>query len=260
MSLGNIKGWLKQCLNERQQNFLRRLRLQMAAAQARDNLTQLALLYGSDKAGSHHYTQHYQRHFAPLQQRPLNLLEIGVGGYDDPEAGGGSLRMWKSFFPHGKIFGLDYYDKSPLEEERIRIYRGDQSDEQLLRKIATEMGSLDIVIDDGSHFNPHILKSFEVLFPLMPSGGIYVVEDTQTSYWPQFNGTSENLNTTSTAMGFFKSLADGLNHEEFVRPGYVPTYYDRHIVSLHFYHNLIFIYKGENNEGSNFIRNNQLPG
>jgi hypothetical protein len=30
-----------------------------------------------------------------------------------------------------------------------------------------------------------------------------------------------------------------------------PNYCDRHIVAMHFYHNLIFIRKGRNEEGSN---------
>ncbi|HEY5345945.1 MAG TPA: hypothetical protein VIK62_06335 [Verrucomicrobiae bacterium] len=55
-----------------------------------------------------------------------------------------------------------------------------------------------------------------------------------------------------------KSLVDGLNHEEFIKPGYVPSYYDQNITGLHFYHNLVFIQKGRNAEGSNLVRNNQM--
>jgi len=55
-------------------------------------------------------------------------------------------------------------------------------------------------------------------------------------------------------MNFFKSLIDGLNYEEFTLDEYVPTYFDRHIVAMHFYHNLVFIYKGLNNEGSSVLR------
>ena len=51
-------------------------------------------------------------------------------------------------------------------------------------------------------------------------------------------------------MNYFKNLADGLNYEEFDNPFYRPTFFDEHIVSIHFYHNLIFIYKGLNNEGT----------
>ena len=62
------------------------------------------------------------------------------------------------------------------------------------------------------------------------------------------------MNAAHTSMNFFKSLIDGLNHEEFAAPIRDPDYFDRHIVGMHFYHNLIFIEKGENNEGSNVIK------
>ena len=154
---------------------------------------------------------------------------------------------------------MDIYDKSPFEENRIRIFRGSQDDPDLLRRIHREIGRLDIIIDDGSHLNEHVIRTFEILFPLLEMGGIYVIEDVQTSYWPDHGGDSDDLGNPKTTMNFLKGLADCLNHEEFIRPGYVPSYYDRHIVAMHFYHNLVFIYKGMNNEGSNFIRNNSLP-
>ena len=46
----------------------------------RRDLSQLALLFGTDKQGSHYYTQHYQQHFEALRRKPLNILEVGVGG------------------------------------------------------------------------------------------------------------------------------------------------------------------------------------
>ena len=42
--------------------------------------------------------------------------------------------------------------------------------------------------------------------------GIYVVEDTQTSYWREGHVTERN--NPNTTMGFFKSLVDGLNWED----------------------------------------------
>ena len=89
-----------------------------------------------------------------------------------------------------------------------------------------------------------------MLFPLLPDGAIYAIEDTQTSYWPEVAAA-----TTSTARTrrwrSSRSLVDGLNHEEFVDEGYEPTYTDTHVVAVHCYHNLVMIEKGPNAEGSN---------
>ena len=222
------------------------------------SLSTLAVIHKTDKFVGHYYTPHYQNHFSPFKYKRIKLFEIGVGGYELPLHGGNSLRMWKSYFPYAKITSLDIYNKSFLQEQRIKIYKGSQIDESLLNKIHKESGAFDIIIDDGSHINEHVIKSFQILFPKLKKGGIYVIEDTQTSYWEDYGGTSKNFNKEGTIGYFFKSLIDGLNHEEFMIKDYQKTYFDKHIVSMHFYHNLIFIYKGDNNEPSNYLNNNQV--
>jgi len=193
-----------------------------------------------------------------LKFKRINLLEIGVGGYEDPHLGGNSLRMWKKYFPKGTIFSIDIYEKSSLEEKRIKIFQGSQIDKEFLSSVLRVTGELDMIIDDGSHMNNHVIESFKILFPELKDGGIYVIEDTQTSYWKDYGGNSDDLKDTCTIMNFFKSLTDCLNHKEFIKPGYIPTYYDQNITSIHFYHNLIFIYKGKNDEESNIVRNNEF--
>ena len=246
-----MKAPLRSLLNPGQ----RRLVKNLLSPFYRSNLSQLAVLFGTDKeSGHHHYTQHYQRHFEVLRQEELKILEIGIGGYDDPRAGGESLRMWKAYFPKSHIFGVDIYDKACHDETRIKTFRGSQSDAEFLRRVADEIGTIDIIIDDGSHFNDHVITTFKILFPLISPQGIYVVEDTQTSYWTEVDGVdfggSSDLTAPHTSMSFFKSLIDGLNYEEFTVDGYVPTHFDKHIVAMHFYRNLVFIYKGLNEEGS----------
>jgi tetratricopeptide (TPR) repeat protein len=226
--------------------------------ESKHNLVSLAKKFRTDKWGSHFYAQHYQDHFLPLRNRKINLLEIGIGGWNHPLRGGASLRMWKAFFPNANIFGIDIQDKSAIEEERIRIFQGSQDDPDFLRSVAADIGSIDILIDDGSHINQHVIDTFKTLFPFLANDGIYVVEDTQTSYWPKFGGTSEDLNHPNSALSFFKGLTDGLNYEEMLISGYNPSYFEQHVVSIHFYHNMVFIYKGENKEGSNFVKDGVL--
>lgn len=265
MSNGNdsfleLKRWLQGRLSRERRAALRRYLVEPLGFVFRRDLPRLAAIYGTDKWDAHWYAKHYARHFRHLRRKKITLLEIGVGGYEKPRDGGHSLRMWRRYFPNAQIVGLDYFDKSLHAEKRIRIYRGDQSDEKLLRQIVAEVGRPDIIIDDGSHINRHVIKSFEVLFPLLADDGIYAVEDTQTAYWPNLGGSSDDLIHASTSMCLLKSLADCLNHEEFIKPGYVPSYYDLNITGLHFYHNLVFIQKGRNQEGSNIIHNTPRPG
>lgn len=89
--------------------------------------------------------------------------------------------MWKSFFPFAKIFSLDIFDKSFLQKKRIKIFKGSQIDIDFLEDVCNQAGPFDIIIDDGSHVNEHLIKSFEFLFSKLKTEGIYVIEDTQTS-------------------------------------------------------------------------------
>jgi hypothetical protein len=215
-----------------------------------DDLCKLAAHFKTDKWGGHRYAQHYQRHLQHLKNDSFNLLEIGIGGYSRAGQGGASLRMWKHFFPNAQIFGMDIQDKSFVDEDRITTFIGDQSDPASLTGIADKTGTLDVIIDDGSHRSAHVITTFETLFPLLRDGGIYAVEDTQTSYWPEWQG-SEDRDDPATSMSLLKRLADGLNYEEFVDADYEPSYSDLNIVGMHFYHNLVIIEKGKNAEGTN---------
>ena len=210
------------------------------------NLKALALLCGTDKWGGHQYAQHYANMFSPLRKKRLNILEIGIGGYDDPMLGGGSLRMWRTYFPKSRIYGIDIHDKSMHDERRIKTLKGSQVDEDFLTKVIETIGHIDIIIDDGSHLNEHVIKTFSFLFPKLQENGIYVVEDTQTSYWNEYGGTSEDLSRQDTSMGFLKQLVDGINYTEYKKENYEPSYYDKHIVGMHFFHNIVFIEKGQN--------------
>jgi hypothetical protein len=255
-----VKQRIKAVLGPDVTRSMRLIHRRMRAMLHPSDLGNLALLHGSDKWMSHWYTSHYAWHFAPLRTREITLLEIGIGGHGVPDAGGASLRMWKHYFPRGRIFGLDIFDKRALDEPRIKTFRGDQSDPDCLRGILDCIGTPDIIIDDGSHINAHVLASFRVLFPALAAGGIYAVEDMQTSYWRRYGGGAPSSTNPPSMMDFFKDLADGLNHEEFIRPGYVPSYFDENIRSIHFYHNLMFIQKGRNKEGSIIKHNLPIPG
>lgn len=215
-------------------------------------LRAIAREMGTDKEGVHGYADAYERHLRHLRDEPITLLEIGIGGYADPHQGGASLRMWKAFFPKARIIGLDIQDKSPLAEDRITILRGSQADADLLERIAREHGPFDVVIDDGSHWCKHVLASFRTLFPHLTDHGIYAIEDLQTSYWETYGGSS-GPRRTGTSMTMLQALVDGLNYAELDVPGYEPTYTDRWVESVTFYHNLAFIQKGPNLEPSSLL-------
>jgi hypothetical protein len=212
----------------------------------------LSARFGSDKwANFHWYTQHYERHFAQFRTRPIRLLEIGIGGYQFEDVGGESLRMWQCYFPRGLVYGLDIFPKPGVQGPRMRAMQGDQSDPEFLDELGRQLGPFDIVIDDGSHLNDHVKTSFGSLFPHVRPGGLYVIEDLQTAYWPGYGGDDQDLVNADTSICMLKALVDDLNHQEIPKNnGKAPSYTDRHVIGLHFYHNLAVIEKGFNSEDS----------
>lgn len=95
------------------------------------NLTLLASIFGTDKA-INHYTTLYAHHLRARRRSVKSVLETGIGGYDDPQRGGESLRMWRSYFPHAVICGIDIIEKRLLPDSRIVVLQGDQSDHTFL--------------------------------------------------------------------------------------------------------------------------------
>jgi hypothetical protein len=238
-----LKELAKSRLSPQNYQALRRAWMECRAFGHSSDMRRLALIYGTDKWGRHWYAQHYQRYFAAWRKRPLKILEIGVGGYDDPSEGAQSLRMWKRFFPNAQIIGIDLYDKSHFSERRIEVLQGDQTDAERLAEISQRYEGFDIIIDDGSHLNEHVIKTFDILFPLLKTPGFYCIEDLQTAYWPTWGAVRG-----STSMDLLRSLTDCVNQAE--RPSYLPNYFDRNITEIAFFHNLCVIRKEANAEAT----------
>lgn len=235
-----LKQWsprLFQVAREWHRNFI--------AFRYQGDLVGLASYYGTDKWNTHWYAEVYADHFRDWRNRPLNILEIGVGGFDNPHSGGASLRMWKAYFSKSQIHGIDIHDKKPIEERRIRVWLGSQVDSAFMSSVFAEIGRVDILIDDGSHANAHVLSTFQHCFPLLADGGIYVIEDVQTSYWPEYGGNPLAGDDPNTTMGFFKRLTDGLNHTEIPDASRAPGLFDTTVRAVHFYHNLVVVEKGD---------------
>ncbi len=145
-----------------------------------NDIDDIANRYNTDKGVHAHYLRNYEEHFGGLREKKIRLLELGI--HD-----GGSLLLWRDFFPEGVIVGLDAYPAKIHDPSgRIRTYQGLQQDPDLLDRIARENApeGFDIIIDDCSHIGVLSRASFWHLFDKhLKSGGLYVIEDWGTGYW-----------------------------------------------------------------------------
>jgi len=135
----------------------------------------------------------YERFWSSRAFRPRHMVEIGI--WD-----GGSTAFWWEHLRPEKLVAIDlmsrddshYFREYVTRNEagsRIKTYwRTNQADRASLRRIVEQDlgGTVDLVIDDGSHLYLPTKASFELLFPLLPPGGLYIIEDWAWEHWAEF--------------------------------------------------------------------------
>ena len=142
--------------------------------------TQLPLArYDTDKIANG-YLERYDPVLEPLVDKNIVLLELGVHK-------GGSLLLWRDYFPCGTIVGIDIrLPKGFQPTERIHAFKDSQVDLRFLTHVAdmTAPEGFDIIVDDASHIGELTRTAFWHLFDnhLKPDG-LYVIEDWGTGYW-----------------------------------------------------------------------------
>jgi hypothetical protein len=150
-----------------------------------------------------HYFDIYERHFSRFRNAQPVMLEIGVFG-------GGSLEMWKDCLGEGaQIIGLDINPECKAHgQDSVEIFIGSQDDPLVIDSILAKHPRIDIVLDDGSHINAHMIKTFELLYHRIHPHGVYMVEDTHTCYWDEFGG---GLRRPGTFIEYAKGKLDEIN-------------------------------------------------
>lgn len=158
-------------------------------------------LWNNENYSSKHgvYWDIYEHIFSGFNlNKKVNILEIGVDT-------GIGMELLKRVFPNSNICGVDI---RPLNSTVGKVWVGDQKDLQFLNEVNLNEGPFDIIFDDGSHVVGDQIKTFEYLFPKINSGGIYIVEDTHTSYWESHGGGYKS----NSFINYTKKLTDLINY------------------------------------------------
>jgi cephalosporin hydroxylase len=126
--------------------------------------------------------------------RVRNLLEFGI-------LEGGSAVLFTLLMELEKFVGIDIRDSARGIEpflarhevgKKIKFHFSvSQSDERSVRKlIKSEFAKspIDLIIDDASHQYAHTKRTFEIAFPHLRPGGLYVIEDWGWAHWRGYNG------------------------------------------------------------------------
>ncbi len=180
-----------------------------------------------------HYFDVYHRHFERFRGTGATLVEIGVFN-------GGSLGMWREYLGKGStVVGVDINPEcARYAEPGIDIVVGDQANRDFLRDLAARYSDISILIDDGGHHMHQQIATFEELYPRLRADGVYLCEDTHTSYHEHFGG---GLRRDGTFVELSKSLVDRLNAWQIPQVGMAPDVFTRSTNSIHFYTSVIVI-------------------
>ncbi|MEQ9332372.1 class I SAM-dependent methyltransferase [Thalassobaculum sp.] len=151
----------------------------------------------------HHYFDVYERHLARFRGTECRMLEFGV-------MDGGSLVMWSEYLgPKAQIIGVDINPKTKQYDgirPNVSVMIGNQSSQAVLDEIAL-LGPFDIVIDDGGHTARQQISTFNGIYGSVADNGVFVCEDTHTSYWRDFQDAGPDITMVEHA----KKLIDEMH-------------------------------------------------
>lgn len=139
-------------------------------------LNSIGVKYGTDKSQHHHdYLRFYEERLAHLKSDKFLFIEIGVFE-------GGSLKTWGEYFPNAQIVGMDINPATKqYAGDNRHVYIGDASRGECIDFIVERHGRPLIVLDDGSHIWHHQIESLRYFWPKVLPGGMFIMEDIQTS-------------------------------------------------------------------------------
>lgn len=185
-----------------------------------------------------HYFWVYDKHFSPLRDKPIKILEIGV-------LNGGSLEMWREYFHKDTVIvGVDINVDCKQHEQpdqNIHVRIGDQSNEEFLQSLVDEFGTFDLVIDDGSHHVNHVKKTFEFLYPKISDNGVYFIEDTHAAYWASHGGSIDHPDSINNIS---KQMVDKINADH-ARGQVRPDFYTRNTKCMSVYDSIVVFERGD---------------
>lgn len=182
------------------------------------------------------YPRIYEKHLNKFQGKKPTLLEIGIRH-------GGSLDMWNYYFDNQcEIYAIDILEECrKMEKDNIKVFIGDQGDRSFWQEFKKQVPKFDIIVDDGGHQMDQQIITFEELFDHLKPGGIYLCEDTHSSYMvKQFKAGHLKPNTF---IEFAKKLADQLHAWFSEEPSLKIDRYTKNIECITFHNSIVVIEK-----------------
>jgi len=175
------------------------------------------------------YFQVYEELLREYRGQCFTLVEIGV-------LDGGSLHMWRQFLgPKARIIGIEFNSEAAcLKSDEFIIEVGDQGNIEFWKSFFNKYGPVDVVIDDGGHWNDQQIVTTAAVIPNIRSGGMLIVEDTHCSYYKWMGNPSKY-----SFIEYAKHLVDRVNYRYEPLDGARPGFASKYIYSIRFYESIV---------------------
>jgi hypothetical protein len=186
-------------------------------------LESIGAVNGTDKV-THGFLPFYASFMESNRENPIRFLEIGVFY-------GSSIKMWAEYFSNKDtvIVGADWFEGkqgnsshfpnpnyifSQILSPNIRLAKLDQSDIGSLQKFAESYAksAFEYILDDGSHLMKDQQTTFVTLFPLVKSGGVYIIEDLHTSFQTGYDVEKGKMTTYEMVESFTRNTFPELSY------------------------------------------------
>ena len=141
-------------------------------------LKELLQKYKCDKSSKHSYELCYEKHFLPVKNEPINILEIGIFK-------GESMKVWLEYFPNATVYGIDIFQRIKenelpiLKNPRVKYLKLDSISEQAKQIITENWGDtkFNFIIDDGLHTPVANRLTFLNFINFLKNDGVFFIED-----------------------------------------------------------------------------------
>lgn len=194
-------------------------------------------MYGKHKTMTKwlHYFEVYDKYFSKYRNKEIVFCEIGVFK-------GGSLQMWRNYFGEkATIIGIDI-DKECMQyaDKNIIVEIGSQGDERFWDYIKEKYPRIDILLDDGGHDMLLQKTTFDCMFPHLQDNGLYVCEDTHSSYFKEHGG---EYGGGHTYLEYIKCFVDDINAFHSATDKLKISYNTLNMGGIHFYDSMVVVEK-----------------
>ena len=144
----------------------------------------------TDKNTIHSYLPLYEKILKNKKETAKNVLEVGIGDFNQGITNGGSIKLWHDYFINATVHALDICPIGRVwdgikNNNRIIIYSSINAynNDFFTANFLNKNIKCDFMLDDGPHTLDSMKQFIKLYSQIMTDDGILIIEDVQSWDW-----------------------------------------------------------------------------